>query len=201
MGEKKYIVPDGMLKAACEVFGNPILDDGMVRKELEAALYWLAEHPIVPSDDQIYDLFRECRNATHRWDECSWEKRHRDILCEWQRVAFIAPEEPFDATLGGALNGRTWTQEQADALIENIRTATHGYVNPLDKQINETIHNIDRHMATDIYRYGKAPEPGVPEAIKDLILPDIESGFFKPEILNARLVEAYRLGRNSKEIK
>jgi hypothetical protein len=41
-------------------------------------------------------------------------------------------------------------------------------------------------------------EPEVPEEIKDLILPDVESGFFKPEILNARLLEAYRRGRESK---
>jgi hypothetical protein len=42
-----------------------------------------------------------------------------------------------------------------------------------------------------------APEPGVPEEIKDLILPDIESGFFKPEIINARLEEAFRRGQKA----
>ena len=40
----------------------------------------------------------------------------------------------------------------------------------------------------------KSPETEVPEEIKDLLLPDIESGFFKPEVLNQRLEEAFKRG-------
>lgn len=44
-----------------------------------------------------------------------------------------------------------------------------------------------------------ALEPEVPEEINDLILPNIESEFFKPEILNERIIEAYRRGRKNPE--
>jgi hypothetical protein len=34
----------------------------------------------------------------------------------------------FDPSLGGALSGRTFTVEQANAIIEYVKTAAHGYV-------------------------------------------------------------------------
>ena len=44
-----------------------------------------------------------------------------------------------------------------------------------------------------------APEPEVPEAVKDLLLPtDVENGFFKPEIMNERLIRAYYRGKDNK---
>jgi hypothetical protein len=43
-----------------------------------------------------------------------------------------------------------------------------------------------------------APEPEAPVNIEDLLLPNIESGFFKPEVLNERLHEAFRRGQQSK---
>jgi hypothetical protein len=39
----------------------------------------------------------------------------------------------------------------------------------------------------------------VPEAIKDLLLPNIESGFFKPEVVNERMAECYRRGQQSSQ--
>ena len=48
-----------------------------------------------------------------------------------------------------------------------------------------------------VKRMYDAPDLEVSEAIKDLLLPDIESGFFKPEVLNERLLEAYRRGQKS----
>jgi hypothetical protein len=50
-----------------------------------------------------------------------------------------------------------------------------------------------------LYERYDAPKPEVSEEIKDLILPDIESGFFKPEVLNERLREAFRRGQESKK--
>ena len=43
-----------------------------------------------------------------------------------------------------------------------------------------------------------APEPEVPEEIADLMLVEIEEGFFKPSALNQRLVEAYKRGKAAK---
>ena len=84
-------------------------------------------------------------------------------------------ETKFDATLGGALMGRTWTQEQADALIDNIITSTHGY---------------------------RAPEPEVPEDVKDLMF-SIESGLHTDwqsgvDAANNVIIEAYRRGQQAK---
>ena len=42
-----------------------------------------------------------------------------------------------------------------------------------------------------------APEPEVQEEIRDLLLVNITEGFFKPEVLNERLAEAYRRGQKS----
>jgi len=48
-----------------------------------------------------------------------------------------------------------------------------------------------------VRRMYDASEPEVPEAIKDLLLPNIESGYFKPEIVNERMAECYRRGLGS----
>ena len=49
-----------------------------------------------------------------------------------------------------------------------------------------------------VCRMYDAPEPEeAPKEIEDLLLPDIESGFFKPEILNERITDAYRRGQKS----
>ena len=43
--------------------------------------------------------------------------------------------------------------------------------------------------------YLAEPEPEVPKEIKDLLLPiAVESGFFKPEVVNERIIEAERRG-------
>ena len=48
-----------------------------------------------------------------------------------------------------------------------------------------------------------APEPEVPEGIKDMLLdarsPDSEHCFFKPSVYNERITEAYRRGKESRE--
>jgi hypothetical protein len=56
----------------------------------------------------------------------SLERPRKNLLVEWQRRMFLAPEPVFDATLGGALMGRTFTREQADAMKYIIDTAVHG---------------------------------------------------------------------------
>ena len=48
-----------------------------------------------------------------------------------------------------------------------------------------------------VHRMYDAPELEVPEEIKDLLLPNIESGFFKPEIVNERMAECFRRGQKA----
>ena len=58
MNEKKIVVPEGMLKAVMEYhdedFPRFTMDQLVrLRGDLEAALLWLSENPIVPSKEQV----------------------------------------------------------------------------------------------------------------------------------------------------
>ena len=44
-----------------------------------------------------------------------------------------------------------------------------------------------------------ASEPEVLEEIKDLLLPNIDSGFFKPEVVNERMAECFRRGQKARK--
>jgi hypothetical protein len=103
--EKRYKVPDGMLEAAVEAWRMPGFDgfdDGLphvaatntTRKILEAAVYWLAEHPVVPTDEQMYKLLGSSMVATDRFAV-------EHALIRWQRQLFIAPPEPEPVPIPG----------------------------------------------------------------------------------------------------
>ena len=106
MSEKKIVVPEGMLNAVAETkYGDQIcsietavsLRDG-VRKDIEVALRWLSENPIMPTDEQL--------------DEMEGDIRYRvgvnfdiqKLISEWQRRMFFAPEPEaprfFDTPFG-----------------------------------------------------------------------------------------------------
>ena len=130
MGEQvKVKVPQGMFNAAMDCH-NYIPDHRIIRKELEAALRWLSENPIVPTKEQIDSMIGSNSQLHWGWDTY-WREHTSAWITEWQRRMFLTPE------------------------------------------------------------------PEVPEAIKDLLLPNIESGFFKPEIVNERLAEAFWRGQKS----
>lgn len=64
MSEKKIVVPEGMLRTACQAYPNPRFDwvdsdnyGVFTRPVLEASLRWLSENPIVPSEDEIKKTF------------------------------------------------------------------------------------------------------------------------------------------------
>jgi len=97
MSEPKYKVPDGMLEAARMVHRGPAIftvSPTTVREIVEAALRWLAENPIVPTEQQERAL------------DDAWMRSKRDTLdmahkfahasafgaVEWQRRMFLAPE-------------------------------------------------------------------------------------------------------------
>jgi len=103
--EKRYKVPDGMLEAAVEAWRMPGFDgfdDGLphvaatntTRMILEAALRWLAEHPVVPTDEQMYKLLGSSMVATDRFAV-------EHALIRWQRQMFIAPPEPEPEPIPG----------------------------------------------------------------------------------------------------
>lgn len=80
MNEKKYVIPEGMLKAAS---GQGF----QTSKILEAALRWLAENPIAPTPEQHMDISGMVRSQVEHDDLTMWH-----FWAEWQRRMFLAPE-------------------------------------------------------------------------------------------------------------
>lgn len=108
MGENRYIVPEGMLKAAMKPFGwhedrypahtGAFCEGVCVRDILEAALQWWSENPIVPTEEQcneLIDLIGANGRASVRYPSRIDVSQVRVGLSEWQRRMFLAPESPF----------------------------------------------------------------------------------------------------------
>jgi len=82
MSEKKYVVPEGMLKAASDQYHKDDEDGGgSVLKVLEAAVRWLAENPMVPNLQQAQELSTIA-------EESSVSKAAQ----VWQSWMFLAPK-------------------------------------------------------------------------------------------------------------
>jgi hypothetical protein len=100
MSERKYLVPEGMLRAAWHAqlpADNPTFewDEGdemsrkFYRRIMEAALRWMSENPIVPSEtDAIILADVSLRAGDDR------NKQVQAVATEWQRRMFLAPETP-----------------------------------------------------------------------------------------------------------
>lgn len=80
-------VPEGMLEAAFKAPYSEDVGDGDVRSILEAALRWLMENPIVPTDEQRAELGRLAP-----YEDPGNGKIHSWVAVEWQRRMFLAPE-------------------------------------------------------------------------------------------------------------
>ncbi len=90
--KKKIVVPPEMLKAVVSaMLKNPVEYTGLRNFEkdvaksiafgLEAALLWIGENPIVPTEEQAQEMAR------------FGPLRDVNFLCaEWQRRMFLAPE-------------------------------------------------------------------------------------------------------------
>ena len=182
MREKKIVVPEGMLKAGVEAvrdrseFGFHFIDNkdearivAQTQDTLEAALLWLSENPIVPTNEQTQgvcdSIFVGPENLLDP----------RDAMVEGQRRMFYAPEpevRPFVRDIIAKFQGCTLTSVEADAIVEELRLLCHGW---------------DRHV---FY----APEPELPESVKYLIEqldPDEE---YDSELVKWNILEAYRIG-------
>ena len=104
MSDKKILVPEGMLKAAVEAvrvrseFGFHFIDNkdelrsrrarivAQTQDTLEAALLWLSENPIVPTNEQTQGV---CDSI---FVGSEYLLDPRDAMVEWQRRMFLAPE-------------------------------------------------------------------------------------------------------------
>lgn len=117
MSEKKYVVPEGMLKAAIE----SVQDGGFdrYRKFLETAIQWLAENPIVPSGRHLQEM---SDSLTKQGDVY----HSTEAYCtEWQRRMFLRPQiGKFAEATARSFRGVTLTKEEADYLHDQINMVT-----------------------------------------------------------------------------
>ena len=88
MPEKKYLVPEGMLRAAERAYNDCISEDNRSEETVEAALRWLAENPIVPTAKKSAELEILCKLNDE--PTCS----DAIFYCsEWQRRMFLRREK------------------------------------------------------------------------------------------------------------
>jgi hypothetical protein len=118
---KKVIVPEGMLESAKETFIAGCVPS--LPRALEAALRWLGENPIVPTDAQRAELGRICP-----YEDSGNGNVHSFIAVEWQRRMFLAPEpeipkeiEDFMFYIGSGLHSDT--QKGVDEVNQRILEA------------------------------------------------------------------------------
>ncbi len=110
----KILVPIEMrnvsIKAMQQGIGDYSRNKDLLLTSLEAALLW--------QNEKLNAMLKPSpRNET----QAAYNAAIEDV-----RRMFLAPEPVFDATLGGALLGRTFTREQANAIKNIIDTAVHG---------------------------------------------------------------------------
>lgn len=98
MSEKKYVLPNGMERAAWDAMDAHAKVHGpavgcvlgsmcSLTAGLEAALRWLSENPITPTKQQLQEMYDS--------PGCPKEGTYVPVpyyLCEWQRRMYLAPE-------------------------------------------------------------------------------------------------------------
>ncbi len=92
MSEKRYVAPGGMRQAAHDSLAQTSIDDAQgwsaaIDRLLEAALRWLSENPIMPSDAQVTNVLDEANDPGE-----PMRTLLPALLQEWQRRMFLAPE-------------------------------------------------------------------------------------------------------------
>ena len=113
MSETKIKVPEGMLKAAMLVtIGVSRLE---AEKTLEAAMWWLAENPIVPTPEQARELWKTASAGI-----LNEANRAAASAIEWQRRMFLAPEPEVPEAVEDLLNCEPYRMTQ-ERIIEAYR--------------------------------------------------------------------------------
>jgi len=175
MSEKRYVVPEGMRLAAGRATNGVDPEGFLIYPALEAALRWQSENLKVPTEKE--------------WAACLQDAR-RDSgispVMAWVRRMYLTPEpEAPEAPPLSHGQWRLWKGEkvlvcgEGDVIVRRgegmVEFARPEELTPLECE--------DKSEA--------------PEHIEDLLLVDIQEGFFKPEVVNERLHEAFRRGQKA----
>ena len=131
MGERKIVVPEGMLRAVRKRYpaNRDNFSEAATRADLIDALRWLSENPIKPNDAQMQAL----------WDDsasCGPFGTAKFAVIEWQRRMFLAPEPEVP-------------EEIADMLLtRGCHKNVEGFKDELNLRILEAF-NRGKKAATD----------------------------------------------------
>jgi hypothetical protein len=101
---EKIVIPEGMLEAVCAELHHipPSENVGYV---LEAALRWLSENPIAPTNEQARVLFESWWSK-----DTSTAQTMKLIALEWQRLMFLPVPEFLPSELISMIHGQNaWT--------------------------------------------------------------------------------------------
>ena len=202
MSETKIQLPEGMLKAigtAPNVCHCSTCESGN-EERLKSALRWLSENPIVPSEADVMEILQERVESHHisGKEYCAIPPATvRFVIRESQRRMFLAPDGPDVSQWTCQLSGYTFTQEEADAICEYVRTASH----PIRAGFNgePVASNVEFTNALKAVQ-GEAPEPEVPSGIRDIDAWLTVYLGSHPEIENIRrnFLLTFRRGQQSK---
>lgn len=91
MNKQRYVIPEGMLRAAKDAYHAQTQDgvDTMaIRESLEAAFRWLGDNPVKPSTQQIREMLGS------GWSDSTCEGTMTGVmlaglLMEWERRMFL----------------------------------------------------------------------------------------------------------------
>jgi len=137
MEDIKVKVPEDMVKAAYEATYLTYTMDG-VRRVLVGALSWLRLNPIAPTGEQVRHL-QTCGMLL------------TPIIQEWQRIAFLAPEEEIPEELKPLLYDEAtdgWRGINAD-ILEAYRLGQKAQKTELKKP------EVDEYLDSRRYRNPK----------------------------------------------
>ena len=133
MSETKIVVPEGMLNAGRAAYSGYVTAEKGARRIIEAALRWLSENPIVPTDGFLKEML--CRDffGGQNWTDLqvfffggqNWTDPQVFKFCEeWQRRMFLAPEPEVPEAIKDLLwtiDGDKEDREHNTAILEAYR--------------------------------------------------------------------------------
>lgn len=98
---KKIIVPEEMLQTAIkESSAQTTGQQNFVRDGLEAALLWLSENPIVPSDEQASEIWKIALEKAPKINKSNGETLHlaaKNLAVAWGAIMFLPPGQEKEA--------------------------------------------------------------------------------------------------------
>jgi hypothetical protein len=138
MSDKKYVVPEGGLKAALGQVdyarAHSGVEEGIIKRALQDFVRWLSENPMEPTEQQVIDLFDTFNGKGHL-------EIHR--ITEWQRRMFLAPKEDYaDRILKNASPGYTPNHAELDKIWEHIFRAGHGWTPPEQRKRKDIVETL-----------------------------------------------------------